>query len=86
MVAHLTPYDLPCQSAMQMGQAALAPAVGAAQAAPGALGVIYKSLLLQCNMQAFADEFRWLALICLASVPLVLVFKKAQGRKDVMMH
>jgi DHA2 family multidrug resistance protein len=85
-VAHLTPYDLPFQSAMQAGQAALTPAMGTAQAAPGALGVIYKSLLLQSNMQAFADGFRWLALVCLLSVPLVLLLKKAQGRKGVMMH
>jgi DHA2 family multidrug resistance protein len=86
LVTHLTPYDLPYQSAVQMGQAALTPAMGAAQAGPGALGAIYKSLLLHSNMLAFVGEFRWLALICFLSVPLVLVFKKAQGRKDVMMH
>jgi DHA2 family multidrug resistance protein len=85
MVTHLTPYDLPYQSAVHMGQAALTPSMGA-QAAPGTLGVIYQSLLLHSNMFAFVDEFRWLALICLASVPLVLVFKKAQGKKAVMMH
>ncbi|MGA3265952.1 MAG: DHA2 family efflux MFS transporter permease subunit [Verrucomicrobiota bacterium] len=86
LTAHLTPYDLPYQNAVQMGQVVMAPAIGAAQAEPGTLGVIYKSLLLQSNMQAFSDEFRWLALVCFLSVPLVLVFKKAQGRKDVMMH
>ena len=86
LVTHLTPYDLPYQKAVQMGQAALTPAMGTAQAAPGTLGAIYKSLLLQSNMQAFADEFRWLALVCFLSVPLVLLLKKAQGRKDVMMH
>ncbi len=85
MVTHLTPYDLPYQSAVHMGQAALTPSMGA-QAAPGTLGVIYQSLLLHSNMFAFVDEFRWLALICLVSVPLVLVFKKAQGKKAVMMH
>ena len=86
LVTHLTPYDLPYQNAVQMGQAALTPAMGTAQADPGTLGVIYKSLLLHSNMQAFADEFRWLALVCFLSVPLVLLLKKAQGRKDVMMH
>jgi DHA2 family multidrug resistance protein len=86
LTAHLTPYDLSYQNAVQMGQAALTPAMGAAQAAPGTLGVIYKSVLLQSNMQAFADEFRWLALVCFLSVPLVFLLKKAQGRKDVMMH
>ena len=86
LTAHLTPYDLPYQNAVQMGQAALTPGMGAAQAAPGTLGVIYKSLLMQTNMQAFADEFRWLALACFLSVPLVLLFKKSQGKKAVMMH
>ena len=86
LTAHLTPFDLPYQNAVQMGQAALTPGMGTAQAAPGTLGVIYKSLLLQTNMQAFADEFRWLALVCFLSVPLVLLLKKAQGKKAVMMH
>ena len=86
LVSHLTPYDLPYQNAVQMGQAALTPAMGAAQAEPGTLGAIYKSLLLHSNMLGFVDEFRWLALICILSVPLVLVLKKAQGRKDVMLH
>jgi len=37
-------------------------------------------------MLAFVDEFRWLALICFLSVPLVLAFKKTQARKGVLMH
>jgi DHA2 family multidrug resistance protein len=86
LTAHLTPFDLPYQNAVQMGQAALTPGMGAAQAAPGTLGVIYKSLLMQTNMQAFADEFRLLALVCFLSVPLVLLLKNAQGKKAVMMH
>ena len=86
LTAHLTPYDLPYQNAVQMGQAALTPAMGAAQAAPGTLGVIYKSVLLHSNMLAFADEYRWLALVCFLSVPLVLLFKKGDGKREVMMH
>jgi len=86
LVGHLTPYDLPFQTALQTGQTVLAPAMGAAQAQPGALGAIYKALLLHSNMLAFVDEFRWLALICFLSVPLVLAFKKTQARNDVMMH
>jgi hypothetical protein len=85
MTAHLTPYDLPYQNAVQMGQAALTPAMGA-QAAPGTLGVIYKSVLLHSNMFAFADEYRWLALVCFLSVPLVLLLKKGDGHREVMMH
>jgi DHA2 family multidrug resistance protein len=85
LVTHLTPYDLPYQSAVQMGQAALTPAMGA-QAQPGTLGVIYQSLLQHSNMFAFVDEFRWLALVCLWSVPLVLLLRKGDGKREVMMH
>jgi DHA2 family multidrug resistance protein len=86
LTAHLTPYDMPYQTAVQMGQAALTPAMGTAQAAPGTLGVIYKSVLLHSNMFAFADEYRWLALVCFLSVPLVLLLKKGDGKREVMMH
>jgi DHA2 family multidrug resistance protein len=86
LVTHLTPYDPVYQNTVQTAQAVLSPSVGAAQANPGVMGTIYKSLLLQSNMQAYADEFRWLALFCFLSIPLVLLFKKAQGKKDVMMH
>jgi DHA2 family multidrug resistance protein len=85
LTAHLTPFDMPYQNAVQMGQAALTPAMGA-QSAPGILGVIYKSVLQQSNMQGFSDEFRWLALVCFLSVPLVLLLKKAEGKREVMMH
>lgn len=86
MVSHLTPYDLPYQNAVQMGQAVLTPAMGNAQAQPGALGAIYQSLLLHSNMFAFVDEYRWLALVCFLSVPLVLLFKKGESKREVMMH
>jgi DHA2 family multidrug resistance protein len=86
LVSHLTPYDLPYQNAVQMGQAALTPAMGAAQAQPGAWGAIYQSLLLHSNMFAFVDEYRWLALVCFLSVPLVLLFKKGDSNRKVMMH
>ena len=48
--------------------------------------MIYKSLLLHSNMLGFVDEFRWLALVCFLSVPLVLLFKKGDGKREVMMH
>jgi DHA2 family multidrug resistance protein len=85
LVSHLTPYDMAYQNATQTGQAALAPAMGA-QAAPGTLGAIYQSLLLHSNMLGFVDEYRWLAIVCLLSVPLVLLFKKGDGKREVMMH
>lgn len=86
LVTHLTPYDLPYQNVVQMGQAALTPSMGTAEAGPGTLGTIYKLLLLHSNMLAFVDEYRWLALVCFLSVPLVFLFKKGDGKREVMMH
>jgi DHA2 family multidrug resistance protein len=85
LASHLTPYDLPYQNAVQAGQAALTPAMGA-QAGPGTLGAIYQSLILHSNMLGFVDEYRWLAMVCLLSVPLVLLFKKGDGNREVMLH
>jgi DHA2 family multidrug resistance protein len=86
LVSHLTPYDLPYQNAMQAGPAVLARSMGTAQAEPGTLGAIYQSLILHSNMLGFVDEYRWLAMVCLLSVPLVLLFKKGDGKREVMMH
>ncbi len=86
LVAHLTPYDQPYQNVMQAGPAVLAHSMGAAQAGPGTMGAIYQSLILHSNMLGFVDEYRWLAMVCLLSVPLVLLFKKGDGKREVMMH
>ena len=86
LTSHLTPYDQPFQNAMQAGPAVLAHSMGIAQAEPGTLGVIYQSLILHSNMLGFVDEFRWLAAVCLLAAPLVLLFKKGDGNREVMMH
>jgi DHA2 family multidrug resistance protein len=86
LASHLTPYDLPYQTAVQAGHVVMAPGMGAAQADAGTLGVIYQWLILHSNMVAFVDEYRWLALVCFLSVPLVLLFKKGEGKREVMMH
>jgi DHA2 family multidrug resistance protein len=86
LVSHLTPYDQPYQNVMQAGPAVLAHSMGTAQAEPGTLGAIYQSLILHSNMLGFVDEYRWLAMVCLLSVPLVLLFKKGDGKREVMMH
>lgn len=86
LVSHLTPYDPAYQNAMQAGAPVMAQSLGSAQAEPGTLRAIYESLLQHSNMLGYVDEYRWLAMVCLLSVPLVLLFKKGQGKKAVMMH
>ena len=86
LVSHLTPYDLAYQNATQAGPQVLAHSMGAAQAGPGTLSVIYQSAIQHANMLGFVDEYRWLAMVCLLSVPLILLFKKGDGHREVMMH
>ncbi|HZI31796.1 MAG TPA: EmrB/QacA family drug resistance transporter, partial [Candidatus Binatia bacterium] len=86
LVSHLTPYDLAYQNATQAGPQVLAHSIGTAQAGPGTLGVIYQSAIQHANMLGFVDEYRWLAMVCLLSVPLILLFKKGDGHREVMMH
>ena len=86
LVTHLTPYDLAYQNATQAGPVVLAQSLGTAQAGPGTLRALYEFLLLHSNMLSFVDAFRWLALVCLLVTPLVLMFKKGDGKREVMMH
>jgi MFS transporter, DHA2 family, multidrug resistance protein len=86
LVAHLTPCDLAYQQAVQVGQTALAPQVGAAQAASMADGLVYKSLVLQANAMAYNDDFYTLALICFLVIPLVILIKRVVVRGPVVAH
>ncbi|HEX9047267.1 MAG TPA: DHA2 family efflux MFS transporter permease subunit [Verrucomicrobiae bacterium] len=86
LVAHLTPYDQQYQNVMQGGSAVMAQSLGAAQAEPGTLRAMYENVLLHSNMLGFVDEFRWLAMVCLLSLPLVFLFKKSDGKREIMMH
>jgi DHA2 family multidrug resistance protein len=44
-----------------------------------AYGVLYQTLQQQAALLAYVDNFRLLALICLALVPIIFLFKKAKG-------
>ena len=86
LVTHLTPYDQAYHVTVQTAQMIAAPQMGAVQAQAGTMGMIYKFLLQQSYMLAYVDAFRWLALVCFLAVPMVLLFKKGDGKKEVMMH
>jgi len=44
-----------------------------------AYGVLNQTLQQQAGLLAYVDNFRFLALICLALVPIIFLFKKAKG-------
>jgi hypothetical protein len=86
LVAHLTPYDPAYQQWLGDAQALLAPQVGPAAAAPAALGVLYRMLVRQATLLSFLDTFRLLALLGLACLPLVLLFRRAYSRPSPAAH
>jgi DHA2 family multidrug resistance protein len=86
LVSHLTPYDPAYQDTVGMARAALAPQVGAMQAAAAADGSIYRSLLQQSSMLAYIDDFRRLAFLCFAAIPLALFLKRVIAKKLAVAH
>lgn len=86
LLTHVTPYDLAYQTTVQTAQAALAPQVGTIQAQGLTDAGIYQSLLHQSSMLAYMDDFRWLALICFISIPLVLLLKRVMTKEPLMAH
>ncbi len=80
MVAHMTPYDPAYNHSLAAAQAALTPASGSWLAHQQALGLLYNSLLNQAKLWAFVEDFRLFGFLCLACIPLVLLFKKVRRR------
>jgi DHA2 family multidrug resistance protein len=80
MVAHLTPFDPVYVNRLAAATRALTPQSGALLAHDQAQGLIYGTLLNQASLWAFVENFRLFGLLCLACLPLVLLFKRVQRR------
>jgi MFS transporter, DHA2 family, multidrug resistance protein len=61
-------------------RAHLAPQVGAPAAGSAALGLLYRTLVRQATLLSFLATFRMLALLALACLPLVLLFRRVRAR------
>ena len=86
LVTHLTPLDAPYLSGLQTMQTTLEKHVTALQAQAMAPGTMYKALLQQSNLLAYVDDFRWLALLCLVSIPVALCLKRVSVKGAVSVH
>jgi MFS transporter, DHA2 family, multidrug resistance protein len=86
MVTHLTPYDPAFQQKFDSMQRGISAGTGAAQAAQQAYGMMNGILIKQATLLAYVDNFRWLALGCLACVPLIIFLKKVKARGPVAAH
>ena len=78
LVGHLTRFAAPFRNQLAILQHALSAQSGQA-ALMKAYGVLNQTLQQQAALLAYVDNFRLLALICLALVPIIFLFKKAKG-------
>jgi DHA2 family multidrug resistance protein len=81
LVEHFTKLDAPFRNQLSALQHSLAHQSGQA-AQSQAYGVLYQTLQQQAGLWAYVEQFRWLALICLALGPMILLFKKAKAPAD----
>jgi DHA2 family multidrug resistance protein len=78
LMAHLTPFDpVYAQRLAAIGHA-LAPQSGPFLAHEQARQTIYDTVLAQASLWGFVENFRWFGLLCLACLPLVLLFKRVR--------
>ncbi len=84
MVAHLTPYDRPFAGRLAALRAVIGRTSGLAAAGPEALGMINRSLHAQAGALAYVDQFQLFGYLCLACLPLILLFKAVRGRREAI--
>ncbi|MGH9616903.1 MAG: MFS transporter, partial [Acidobacteriaceae bacterium] len=84
LVGNLTPSGRVYQQQLSQATGHLAPQLGTAMARAGALGRIYSSLNVQALLLSYVDDFRYLALASFLCLPVVLLLRKAIGRKGVV--
>jgi MFS transporter, DHA2 family, multidrug resistance protein len=78
LVGHLTNFDPPFRSQLATLQHSLTAHSGQA-ALMQAYSVMYRTLQQQAGLWAYVDNFRLLALICIALVPIIVLFKKGKA-------
>lgn len=78
MVTHLTPFDPAYMQRVEAAARALTPASGSLLAHQQAQGLIYNLMQGQASLWAFVENFRLFGILCLACLPLVLLFKRVR--------
>jgi DHA2 family multidrug resistance protein len=86
LVSHLTPYDPAYQRWLATARSGLTTRVGALDADPKSIGLLYSVLGQQARLLAFMDIFRMVSILALLAVPLVLLFKRTPTRSAPSAH
>ena len=80
MVSHLTPFDPAYVERLTALKRLFGPESGPVLSELRAQSVIYNSLLEQSSLWAFVENFRLFGILCIACLPLVLLFKKVRRK------
>jgi DHA2 family multidrug resistance protein len=84
---HITQYHNAYAQQLNQIQSGLASQVGSPQAHEQAQAILGRTVIQQANVLAYVDNFLWIAIICLVSLPLILLLKKAKGSAgEAMAH
>jgi DHA2 family multidrug resistance protein len=81
LVGQLSPYRPEFQQHLQSATAMLGRYSDPVTARQQAYGLDYGMLQQQANLYAYVDTFRWLALLCVACVPLVFLFRRVKAKR-----
>lgn len=83
LVSHMTPYDTMYQQQVQTIQSSLTPQVGAYDAGQKALAIVGAQLTRQSTLLAYIDDFRLLAIMAVACIPAMLLFRRPTPKKPI---
>ncbi len=86
MSSHLTPYDPQVQQHLQSAISTFSQGGDPVAAHSQALGMLYGTLVRQAALWSYVDAFRFLAFLCLACIPLVLLLKNVRRGRPVAAH
>jgi MFS transporter, DHA2 family, multidrug resistance protein len=78
LVGHLSPENPVYREQLDTLTAALTPQLGAG-AGQAAMAMLYQQLVQQATLVSYVVNFRFIALVCLACVPLVLMFQPVRA-------
>jgi DHA2 family multidrug resistance protein len=69
------------QQLQQLEQYLYTQGYSAADATQKAYGLIGAQLTAQARLWSYVDDFRYMALVCFACIPIVFALKKTVGRR-----
>ena len=86
LVSHMTPYDTTYEQQLHVIQSALSPYSGTYEAGQTAEAIMGAQLSRQASLWAYVDDFRLLAIMAIACIPAVLLFRGLRHHAQFQRH